>query len=45
MSLICVSNNLFSFFLHAWISDQGEVLGEGGQEQVDGHTFDLNIGA
>jgi hypothetical protein len=32
-------------FFHAWISDQGEVLGEGGQEQVDGHAFDLNIGA
>jgi hypothetical protein len=29
--------------LHAWISDQGHDLGEGGEEQVAGHAFDLNI--
>jgi hypothetical protein len=29
--------------LHVWISDQGHDLGEGGEEQVAGHAFDLNI--
>jgi hypothetical protein len=27
--------------LHAWISDQGHDLGEGGEEQVAWHAFDL----
>jgi hypothetical protein len=30
--------------LYAWISDQGHDLGEGGEEQVAGHAFDLNVG-